>query len=55
MIMALIYRNVPASWRPRCCCSASVLSAQQALDAGIVNRVVPRAELDGAVADWAGS
>jgi enoyl-CoA hydratase len=52
MIMALIYRNVP---RKR----ANELlgerwSAAQALEAGIVNRVVADGELDETVADWAG-
>ncbi len=54
MIMALIYRNVPRKLATEMLLLGERLSAQQALDAGIVNRVVPRAELDGAVADWAG-
>jgi enoyl-CoA hydratase/carnithine racemase len=54
MIMALIYRNVPRKRANELLLLGERWSAQQALEAGIVNRVVPDAELDATVADWAG-
>jgi enoyl-CoA hydratase/carnithine racemase len=54
MIMALIYRNVPRKKANELLLLGERWDAQQALQAGIVNRVVPDAELDAAVADWAG-
>ncbi len=54
MIMALIYRNVPRKKANELLLLGERWSAQQALEAGIVNRVVPDAELDGTVSDWAG-
>ena len=54
MIMALIYRNVPRKRANELLLLGERWSAQQALEAGIVNRVVPDAELDLTVADWAG-
>jgi enoyl-CoA hydratase/carnithine racemase len=54
MIMALIYRNVPRKKVNELLLLGERWSAQQALEAGIVNRVVPASELDAAVADWAG-
>jgi len=54
MIMALIYRNVPRKKANELLLLGERWSAQEALAAGIVNRVVPDAELDGAVAEWAG-
>lgn len=54
MIMALIYRNAPRKKANELLLLGERWSAQEALAAGIVNRVVPDAELDGAVADWAG-
>ncbi len=54
MIMALIYRNVPRKTANEMLLLGERLDAQQALAAGIVNRVVPAAEFDGFVADWAG-
>jgi enoyl-CoA hydratase len=53
MIMALIYRNVPRKRANELLLLGERWSAQQALEAGIVNRVVPDAELDATVADWA--
>ncbi len=53
MIMALIYRNVPRKKANELLLLGERWDAQQALAAGIVNRVVPDAELDAAVADWA--
>ncbi len=54
MIMALIYRNVPRKKANELLLLGERWSAQEALAAGIVNRVVPDAELDAAVAEWAG-
>jgi enoyl-CoA hydratase len=54
MIMALIYRNVPRKKANELLLLGERWNAQEALAAGIVNRVVPDAELDGLVAEWAG-
>jgi enoyl-CoA hydratase len=54
MIMALIYRNVPRKRANELLLLGERWSAQEALEAGIVNRVVPAEEFDAAVADWAG-
>jgi enoyl-CoA hydratase len=54
MIMALIYRNVPRKKANELLLLGERFSAQEALDAGIVNKVVPGEELDQAVAEWAG-
>ncbi len=54
MIMALIYRNVPRKRANELLLLGERWSAEQALEAGIVNRVVPDAELDATVSDWAG-
>jgi enoyl-CoA hydratase len=54
MIMALIYRNVPRKKTNEMLLLGDRLSAEEAREAGIVNRVVPAAEFDDAVADWAG-
>jgi len=53
MIMALIYRNVPRKKTTEMLLLGERLSAADALDAGIVNKVVAAAELDAAVDDWA--
>jgi enoyl-CoA hydratase len=53
MIMALIYRNVPRKKTNELLLLGERLSAQEALAAGIVNRVVPAEEFDEAVSDWA--
>jgi enoyl-CoA hydratase len=53
MIMALIYRNVPRKKANELLLLGERWSAQEALAAGIVNKVVPVAALDEAVADWA--
>jgi enoyl-CoA hydratase/carnithine racemase len=53
MIMALIYRNVPRKRTNELLLLGERWSAEQALDAGIVNRVVPADEFDATVADWA--
>jgi enoyl-CoA hydratase len=53
MIMSLIYRNVPRKKANELLLLGERWSAQDALAAGIVNRVVPDGELDALVADWA--
>jgi enoyl-CoA hydratase len=53
MIMALIYRNVPRKKANELLLLGERWSAQEALAASIVNRVVPAAELDTAVREWA--
>ena len=53
MIMALIYRNVPRKKANELLLLGERWSAQEALAAGIVNRVVPAPELETAVRDWA--
>ncbi len=54
MIMALIYRNVGRKKTNELMLLGEQISAQEAERIGIVNRVVPAAEFDAAVADWAG-
>jgi enoyl-CoA hydratase len=54
MIMALIYRNVPRKKANELLLLGERWSAQEALAAGIVNKVVPAEELEAAVAEWAG-
>ena len=53
MIMALIYRNVPRKKTNELLLLGERISAEEARQAGIVNRVVPAAELEAAVDDWA--
>jgi enoyl-CoA hydratase len=53
MIMALIYRNVPRKKATELLLLGERWSAQEALVAGIVNKVVPAPELDAAVGEWA--
>ncbi len=53
MIMALIYRNVPRKKTTEMLLLGERLTAAEAKEIGIVNKVVRRAELDGAVDDWA--
>jgi enoyl-CoA hydratase/carnithine racemase len=53
MIMALIYRNVPRKKANELLLLGERWSAQEALTAGLINRVVPDGELDGAVEAWA--
>ncbi|HUA12163.1 MAG TPA: enoyl-CoA hydratase-related protein [Solirubrobacteraceae bacterium] len=54
MIMALIYRNVPRKKANELLLLGERWSAEQALAAGIVNRVVADGEFDAAVSEWAG-
>lgn len=53
MIMALIYRNVPRKKANEMLLLGERMSAGQALEAGIVNKIVPAGELDAAVDEWA--
>jgi 3-hydroxypropionyl-coenzyme A dehydratase len=53
MIMALIYRNVPRKKTNEMLLLGDRLSAEEAREAGIVNKVVPAEEFDNAVDDWA--
>jgi enoyl-CoA hydratase len=53
MIMALIYRNVPRKTANQMLLLGERMSAADAREAGIVNRVAPADEFDAAVADWA--
>jgi enoyl-CoA hydratase len=53
MIMALIYRNVGRKKTNEMLLLGERLTAEQAREAGIVNRVVSAEEFDAAVADWA--
>jgi enoyl-CoA hydratase len=53
MIMALIYRNVPRKRTNELLLLGDRISAQDAKEAGIVNKVVPAEEFDEAVQDWA--
>jgi 3-hydroxypropionyl-coenzyme A dehydratase len=53
MIMALIYRNVPRKKTNELLLLGERISAEEAREAGIVNRVVAAGELDAAVDEWA--
>jgi enoyl-CoA hydratase/carnithine racemase len=53
MIMALIYRNVPRKKTNEMLLLGERLSAEEAHEAGIVNRVVAAEDFDEAVHDWA--
>jgi enoyl-CoA hydratase/carnithine racemase len=53
MIMALIYRNVPRKKANELLLLGERFSAEDALRAGIVNKVVPPEDLDAAVSEWA--
>jgi enoyl-CoA hydratase len=52
MIMALIYRNVPRKQANQLLLLGEQISAEEAFRIGIVNRVVPAAELQAAVGEW---
>jgi enoyl-CoA hydratase len=54
MIMAIIYRNVPRKKVNEMMLLGERLSAEQAVEHGLANKVVPAEEFDGAVAEWAG-
>jgi enoyl-CoA hydratase/carnithine racemase len=53
MIMSLIYRNLPRKKANELLLLGERWSAEEALAAGLVNKVVPAAELDAAVESWA--
>jgi enoyl-CoA hydratase/carnithine racemase len=53
MIMALIYRNVGRKKTTEMLLLGERLTAEEAREAGIVNKVVAPDEFDAAVADWA--
>ena len=53
MIMALIYRNVPRKKANELLLLGERISAEEAREVGIVNRVVADAEFDAAVDEWA--
>jgi len=54
MIMAIIYRNVPRKKVNEMMLLGERLSAEQAVEYGLANKVVPAGEFDAAVAEWAG-
>src|ERR671937_121726 len=54
MVMAIIYRNVPRKKVNEMVLLGERLSAEEAARWGLINKVVPANEFDGAVADWAG-
>jgi len=53
MIMAIIYRNVPRKKVNEMMLLGERLSAEQAVEHGLANKVVAAADFDAAVADWA--
>jgi enoyl-CoA hydratase/carnithine racemase len=53
MIMALIYRNVGRKKTNELLLLGEQIEAEEAARIGIVNKVVPAAEFDAAVAEWA--
>jgi enoyl-CoA hydratase/carnithine racemase len=53
MVMALIYRNVPRKKTNELLLLGERISAREAQEAGIVNRVVPANEFEDAVDAWA--
>ncbi len=53
MIMALIYRNVGRKKTNELLLLGEQISAEEAREAGIVNKVVPAEDFDAFVADWA--
>ena len=53
MIMALIYRNVGRKKTNELLLLGEQISAEEAHRIGIVNRVIPAEEFDGAVTEWA--
>jgi enoyl-CoA hydratase len=53
MIMALIYRNVPRKKTNEMLLLGERVSADEAAQIGIVNKVVPASEFDAAVREWA--
>jgi enoyl-CoA hydratase len=54
MIMAIIYRNVPRKKVNEMMLLGERISAEQAIEYGLANKVVPADGFDDAVAEWAG-
>ena len=54
MIMSIIYRNVPRKKVNEMMLLGERLNAEQAVEYGLANKVVPAGEFDAAVAEWAG-
>ena len=54
MVSALAYRNLPRKKVNELMLLGERIDAAEALRLGLVNKVVPAAELDAAVDDWAG-
>jgi enoyl-CoA hydratase/carnithine racemase len=53
MIMAIIYRNVPRKKVNEMMLLGERMSAEDAVRFGLANKVVPKAEFDAAVTEWA--
>jgi enoyl-CoA hydratase/carnithine racemase len=53
MVMAIIYRNVPRKKVNEMMLLGERLSAEQAVEYGLASKVVPAAEFDSAVGEWA--
>jgi enoyl-CoA hydratase len=53
MIMALIYRNVPRKKTNELLLLGERMTAWEACEHGLVNKVVPEGQFDAAVAEWA--
>jgi enoyl-CoA hydratase len=54
MIMSIIYRNVPRKKVNEMMLLGEQISAEQAVEYGLANKVVPADQFDAAVDDWAG-
>jgi enoyl-CoA hydratase len=54
MIMAIIYRNVPRKKVNEMMLLGERISAEDAVTYGLANKVVPAADFEGAVDEWAG-
>lgn len=53
MVMQILYRNVPRKRTNEMILLGERLTAEEAREYGLVNRVVPEAEFEGAVKEWA--
>ncbi len=53
MIMSIIYRNVPRKKANEMMLLGEQISAEEAVEYGLANKVVPAKKFDGAVAEWA--
>ena len=53
MIMSIIYRNVPRKKVNEMMLLGEQISAEEAVEYGLANKVVPADQFDAAVADWA--